>query len=70
MGLLEERWAAAGFVRVHRSFLVATGSIEELRVEPGGGHVVMVAGTALPVSRRHSRELKDRLVRRARRETR
>ena len=69
---LEERWAAAGFVRVHRSYLVATGSITELRVEPAGGHSVRLgagpAAVLLPVSRRHSRDLKDRLVRRARRD--
>ncbi len=69
MSTLEERWASAGFVRVHRSYLVATAHIGELRVEAGGGHAVVVGGTALPVSRRHSRELKDRLVRRARRES-
>jgi DNA-binding LytR/AlgR family response regulator len=69
---LEERWAALGFVRVHRSFLVATAHITELRVEPGGGHAVRVGSgptaAQLPVSRRHTRDLKDRLVRRARRE--
>lgn len=69
---LEERWAAAGFVRVHRSYLVSTASISELRVEPGGGHSVRVGSgpgaVLLPVSRRHSRDLKDRLLRRARRE--
>lgn len=69
MTTLEERWAAAGFLRVHRSYLVATRHIGELRVEAGGGHVVVVGGTALPVSRRHSRELKDRLVRTARRQS-
>jgi two-component system, LytTR family, response regulator LytT len=72
MSVLEERWAGAGFVRVHRSYLVATGHITELRVETGGGHVVRVGmgaqAAVLPVSRRHSRDLKDRLVRRARRE--
>ena len=72
LAVLEERWQSAGFVRVHRSYLVSTGSITELRVEPGGGHSVRVgSGTGavrLPVSRRHSRDLKDRLVRRARRE--
>lgn len=72
MAALEERWAAAGFVRVHRSYLVATGHISELRVEPGGGHSVRVGtgptAVLLPVSRRHSRDLKDRLVHRARRE--
>ena len=72
LAALEERWAAAGFVRVHRSYLVAVGSITELRVEPGGGHSVRVGsgpGAALlPVSRRLARDLKDRLVHRARRE--
>ncbi len=68
MTTLEERWAPLGFVRIHRSYLVATAHVGELRVEAGGGHVV-VGGATLPVSRRHGRELRDRLVRRARRET-
>jgi DNA-binding LytR/AlgR family response regulator len=72
LGALEERWAAAGFVRVHRSYLVAVGSVTELRVEPGGGHSVRVGAdpgaVVLPVSRRLARDLKDRLVHRARRE--
>jgi DNA-binding LytR/AlgR family response regulator len=66
LSTLAERWEAAGFVRVHRSFLVATAYVDELRVEPGGSHAVLVAGVSIPVSRRHSRELKDLLVRRAR----
>lgn len=69
---LEERWSAAGFVRVHRSYLVSAAHISELRVEPGGGHSVRVGSgpdaAVLPVSRRLSRDLKDRLVNRARRE--
>ena len=69
MAALEERWARAGFVRVHRSYLVSAADIAELRVEPGGSAVVVVGGATLPVSRRHARELKDRLVRRARRES-
>jgi len=69
LAALEERWASTGFVRVHRSYLVATGHIDQLRVEPGGGHAVVVGDATLPVSRRHSRELKDRLVRRARRQS-
>jgi DNA-binding LytR/AlgR family response regulator len=72
LAALEERWAAVGFVRVHRSYLVAVGSITELRVEPGGGHSVRVGSgpgaVLLPVSRRLARDLKDRLVHRARRE--
>ena len=35
MATLEERWAPPGFVRVHRSYLVAAAHISELRVEPG-----------------------------------
>ena len=73
LAALEERWAPAGFVRVHRSYLVATSHISELRVEPGGGHSVQVgtgpSAALLPVSRRLSRDLKDRLVHRARRES-
>jgi DNA-binding LytR/AlgR family response regulator len=72
LATLEERWASSGFVRVHRSYLVATSHISELRVEPGGGHAVRVgtgpSAVTLPVSRRHSRDLKDRLVRKARRD--
>jgi DNA-binding LytR/AlgR family response regulator len=70
MSSLEQRWAAAGFVRVHRSYLVSTAHITELRVEPSGGHAVRLGSgqqsTTIPVSRRHTRELKDRMVRRAR----
>ena len=66
LSTLAERWQPAGFVRVHRSYLVATAYVDELRVEPSGAHAVLVAGVALPVSRRHSRALKDRLVHRAR----
>jgi DNA-binding LytR/AlgR family response regulator len=66
LATLEQRWARAGFVRIHRSYLVATAYLSELRVEPGGGHAVRVGEALLPVSRRHARELKDRLVRRAR----
>ncbi len=69
LATLAERWAPAGFVRVHRSYLVATAHIGELRVEPTAAAVVVVGGASLPVSRRHTRELKDRLVRRAQRET-
>ncbi|MCU1692290.1 MAG: LytR family transcriptional regulator [Frankiales bacterium] len=61
---LEERWAPLGFLRVHRSHLVAARHISELRVEPGGGHAVRVGDLVLPVSRRHSRQLKDALLRR------
>ncbi|WP_344422028.1 LytTR family DNA-binding domain-containing protein [Amycolatopsis minnesotensis] len=60
---LEERWEKAGFVRIHRSFLVALPLITELRMGQGGYQVVIGnEEKVLPVSRRHTRELKDRLV--------
>jgi two-component system, LytTR family, response regulator LytT len=64
--MLEERWRDAGFVRVHRSHLVSLRHIEQLRLD-SGRCTVRVGGTELPVSRRHTRELRDLLVRRARR---
>ena len=64
LSLLAERWADAGFVRIHRSYLVALRVIGELRLG-SSGYVVVVDGRELPVSRRHTRELKDRLVRAA-----
>jgi DNA-binding LytR/AlgR family response regulator len=65
LALLAERWADAEFVRIHRSYVVALRRITELRVT-ASGHSVVVDGRELPVSRRHTRELKDRLVRVAR----
>ena len=62
---LEEAWKDAGFVRIHRSLLVALQHVEEVRMDAGRCTVV-VGGTHLGVSRRHTRELRDLLVRRAR----
>lgn len=59
---LEERWGPAGFVRIHRSLLVSLQHVDEVRMEHGRC-TVLLAGTALQVSRRHTRELRDRLVR-------
>ena len=59
---LADRWGDAGFVRIHRSYLVAVRRITDLRLT-GSGYVVVVDGRELPVSRRHTRELKERLVR-------
>lgn len=64
LAVLEERWAEAGFVRIHRSYLVALRLINELRLTQGG-YVVRIGDRELPVSRRHTRELKDRLIRAA-----
>jgi DNA-binding LytR/AlgR family response regulator len=61
---LEERWAEAGFVRIHRSTLVCLHHVDEIRVE-GGRCAVRLGQTVLQVSRRHTKELRDRLVRAA-----
>jgi DNA-binding LytR/AlgR family response regulator len=61
---LEERWADAGFVRVHRTHLVALREVRELRME-GGRACVRVGDQLLPVSRRHLRQVRDLLVRQA-----
>jgi DNA-binding LytR/AlgR family response regulator len=60
---LAERWADAGFVRIHRSTLVALAHVDEVRVVDGR-YSVRIGDVELPVSRRHSRELRDRLVHR------
>ncbi|PRH75651.1 DNA-binding response regulator [Streptomyces solincola] len=64
LSTLEERWAAHGFVRVHRSHLVALRRVEELRLD-AGTTTVKVAGADLAVSRRHARPLRDLLTRHA-----
>ena len=64
LATLADRWADAGFVRIHRSYLVQIRLIAELRLT-NSGYVVAVDGVELPVSRRHTRELKDRLIRAA-----
>ena len=45
---LEERWAAHGFIRIHRSYLVPAGQIAEFAVA-GNNHSVKVSGQWLPV---------------------
>jgi len=64
LATLAERWADAGFVRIHRSYLVQLRLVAELRLTQSG-YVVAVDGIELPVSRRHTRELKDKLIRAA-----
>jgi DNA-binding LytR/AlgR family response regulator len=60
---LEQRWADAGFVRIHRSTLVSLAHVDEIRAVDGR-YVVRIGEIELPVSRRHARELRERLVRR------
>ena len=65
MATLEERWRDAGFIRIHRSYLVSLAHVTEVRLATGRSSVVL--GTEeLTVSRRHTRDLREVLVRRAR----
>ncbi len=61
MADLEKQWADAGFVRVHRSYLVALAHVSRIRL--GSDHpAVVVGGVELPVSRRMLPGLRDRLA--------
>ncbi|BBZ32238.1 LytR/AlgR family response regulator transcription factor [Mycolicibacterium confluentis] len=68
LSTLETRWRNSGFQRVHRSYLVALGMVTGLRNTDSGVLVRIRENGAspaveLPVSRRQTRELRDRLVR-------
>ncbi|MGW6908663.1 LytR/AlgR family response regulator transcription factor [Streptomyces sp. NPDC054940] len=65
LSTLEERWRDRGFVRIHRRHLVSLAHIGELRMNAGAVSV-LVGTDELQVSRRHARELRDLLTRRAR----
>jgi DNA-binding LytR/AlgR family response regulator len=64
LSTLEEEWRPDGFVRIHRSLLVSLAHIREVRMDSGRCTVV-VGDVELSVSRRHTRELRELLVRRA-----
>ncbi|MBD0741780.1 LytTR family DNA-binding domain-containing protein [Streptomyces sp. CBMA152] len=66
LSTLEDRWRSHGFVRIHRSHLVALARIDELRLD-AGSMTVRIGGAELPVSRRHARTLRDQLLRRSER---
>ncbi|WP_308212523.1 LytTR family transcriptional regulator DNA-binding domain-containing protein [Actinomadura madurae] len=63
LSVLTKRWEGAGFIRIHRSTLVASAHITELRFD-GGRAAVQIGDELLQVSRRHTREVRDLLVRR------
>jgi DNA-binding LytR/AlgR family response regulator len=64
---LQEYWEGAGFARVHRGFLVALNAVRELRSDSAGGLLAHTDLGDVPVSRRHSRELRERLLQAAQR---
>ncbi len=65
---LEEEWAGAGFLRIHRSLLVSLAHVTEIRMESGRCTVAVGprdTSTDLMVSRRHTRQLRELLGRRS-----
>jgi DNA-binding LytR/AlgR family response regulator len=67
LSTLEVEWGPAGFVRIHRSLLVSLAHVAEVRMDSGRCTVLVGGsdGTELGVSRRHTRELRDLLLKRA-----
>lgn len=59
---LADRWADAGFVRVHRSYLVHRDAVTEVRLA-GSAPTVVLADIELPVSRRLVSAVRDALLR-------
>ncbi|MEV6294993.1 LytR/AlgR family response regulator transcription factor [Streptomyces sp. NPDC004059] len=66
LSTLERSWSRAGFVRVHRGYLLALRAVEDLRTDAVGQLVAHTAGGDVPVSRRHARQLKEELFAAAR----
>jgi len=63
LSVLEERWAQHGFVRIHRSTLVSLAHVSEVHMDHGRCSLV-VGESELAVSRRHTKDLRDTLLRR------
>jgi DNA-binding LytR/AlgR family response regulator len=64
LSTLEEEWRPAGFLRIHRSLLVSLAHVTEVRMD-AGRCTVLVGDVELAVSRRHTRDLRELLLRRA-----
>lgn len=59
---LEARWADAGFLRIHRSWLVRVAAVTEARLS-GAEPAVSIGAVALPVSRRMVPAVREALLR-------
>ncbi|YCH09661.1 LytR/AlgR family response regulator transcription factor [Arthrobacter sp. alpha11c] len=57
---LEQKWAEAGFIRIHRSYLIALDHVGHLKLSATAPSV-RVAGAELPISRRHLPSVRDKL---------
>lgn len=58
---LEAQWGAAGYIRIHRSYLVNMDQIQTVKLATGKASVVL-NGTELPVSRRALPYLREKLA--------
>jgi DNA-binding LytR/AlgR family response regulator len=61
ISVIESSWSQFGFVRTHRSFIVAINAVRELRTDDAGSSV-LVGHLEVPVSRTYGRDLKQRLA--------
>ncbi|UZX02508.1 response regulator transcription factor [Arthrobacter sp. CDRTa11] len=57
---LEQQWAEAGFIRTHRSYLVALKHVTSMKLAADKPSVT-VAGAGLPISRRHLPTVREKL---------
>lgn len=57
---LEQQWAEAGFIRTHRSYLVALKHVSSMKLTADKPSV-SVAGAGLPISRRHLPTVREKL---------
>ncbi len=57
---LEQQWADAGFIRTHRSYLVALKHVSSMKLA-ADKPCVSVAGASLPISRRHLPLVREKL---------
>lgn len=57
---LEQQWADAGFIRIHRSYLMSLNHVGHMKLAAARPSVT-VAGAELPISRRHLPSVRDKL---------
>jgi DNA-binding LytR/AlgR family response regulator len=57
---LEQQWSDAGFIRTHRSYLIALNHASHLKLAAARPSVT-VAGAELPISRRHLPSVREKL---------